>query len=151
MYIQVDDVTGSSIQQLIMEHLADMEKHSPPESIHALPVEELRVPEVTVWSVWDDNDLLGCGAIKELSEEHGEIKSMRTSSQHLRKGVARHVLTHLLQEAKKRGYKRMSLETGSMSSFDPARRLYESFDFQYCQPFGTYRKDPNSLFMTKEL
>lgn len=95
--------------------------------------------------------LLGCVAIKELSSEHGELKSMRTAAAHMRKGVAKHLLTHLLQEAKRRGYKRVSLETGAIAFFEPARKLYESFGFQYCPPFGSYQEDPNSLFMTKEL
>lgn len=128
-----------------------MKEHSPPESIHALPLDDLKKQDVTVWSVWDGEELLGCGAIKELSSEHGEIKSMRTAALHMRKGVARQMLTYLLQEAKQRGYTRVSLETGAMAFFEPARRLYESFGFQYCPPFGSYQEDPNSLFMTKEL
>lgn len=98
-----------------------------------------------------DNELLGCGALKELNSQHGEIKSMRTSSLHLRKGVAKRLLQHIIEEAQRLGYQRLSLETGSMDAFEPARRLYESFGFQYCQPFSDYTEDPNSVFMTKEL
>ncbi|BBP92719.1 hypothetical protein BsIDN1_63370 [Bacillus safensis] len=104
-----------------------------------------------MWSVRDGEELLGCGALKELSSEHGEIKSMRTAALHMRKGVARYMLNYLLQEAKRRGYTRVSLETGAMAFFEPARKLYESAGFQHCPPFGTYQEDPNSLFMTKEL
>ncbi|MCC9088335.1 GNAT family N-acetyltransferase [Bacillus pumilus] len=139
------------MDQLITGHVEEMKEHSPPESIHALPLDDLKKQDVTVWSVWDGEELLGCGAIKELSSEHGEIKSMRTAALHMRKGVARQMLTYLLQEAKQRGYTRVSLETGAMAFFEPARRLYESFGFQYCPPFGSYQEDPNSLFMTKEL
>ncbi|MDR0123780.1 GNAT family N-acetyltransferase [Bacillus zhangzhouensis] len=151
MYIQQDELTDGRIEQLITAHVEEMKEHSPPESIHALPLDDLKKQDVTVWSAWDGEELLGCGAIKELSSELGEIKSMRTAALHMRKGIARQMLTYLLQEAKQRGYTRVSLETGAMAFFEPARRLYESFGFQYCPPFGSYGEDPNSLFMTKEL
>ena len=151
MYIQQDELKDGQIEQLIKAHLEEMKKHSPPESIHALPLDDLKKKDVTVWSARDGEALLGCGAIKELSSEHGELKSMRTAAAYMRKGVAKHLLTHLLYEAKRRGYKRVSLETGAIAFFEPARRLYESFGFQYCPPFGSYQEDPNSLFMTKEL
>ncbi|MHC9082015.1 GNAT family N-acetyltransferase [Bacillus altitudinis] len=151
MYIQQDELKDGQIEQLIQAHLEEMKKHSPPESIHALSLDDLKKQDVTVWSARDGEVLLGCGAIKELSSEHGELKSMRTAAAHMRKGVAKHLLTHLLQEAKRRGYKRVSLETGAIAFFEPARKLYESFGFQYCPPFGSYQEDPNSLFMTKEL
>jgi putative acetyltransferase len=149
--IIVDDLTGPEVAQLLDEHLQNMAKHSPPESRHALNLEGLRKPEITFWSAWEDGHLLGCGALKELDEQHGEIKSMRTSSSHLRKGVAKRILQHILEEAKKRNYRRLSLETGSMAAFEPARRLYASFGFQYCQPFSDYIEDPNSVFMSMEL
>ncbi|WP_044640164.1 GNAT family N-acetyltransferase [Risungbinella massiliensis] len=151
MEIKVDDLTGSEIKELIGEHLRGMTLHSPPESIHALDLEALRRPEITFWSGWEQGELVGCGALKELEEQHGEIKSMRTSSSHLRKGVARRLLQHIIEEAKRRGYHRLSLETGSMDAFEPARKLYTSFGFQYCKPFSDYMEDPNSVFMTKEL
>ncbi|MFS3915078.1 GNAT family N-acetyltransferase [Bacillus australimaris] len=151
MYIQQDELTDGRIGQLITAHVEEMKEHSPPESIHALPLADLKKPDVTVWSVRDGEELLGCGALKELSNEHGEIKSMRTAAFHMRKGVARYMLNHLLQEAERRGYTRVSLETGAMAFFEPARRLYESVGFRYCPPFGSYEEDPNSLFMTKEL
>ncbi|WP_274361909.1 GNAT family N-acetyltransferase [Paenibacillus thermotolerans] len=151
MEIILDDVTGPEIAALINEHLQGMFEHSPPESVHALNLEGLRKPDVTFWSAWEQGQLLGCGALKELDREHGEIKSMRTSSAHLRKGVARAVLAHIIEEAKRRGYRRLSLETGSMDAFIPARKLYESFGFQYCGPFADYVEDPNSAFMTMEL
>ncbi|UFT98325.1 GNAT family N-acetyltransferase [Radiobacillus kanasensis] len=151
MEIVVDDLKGPEVAQLIFDHLQNMTEHSPPESIHALDLGELRKPEITFWSAWDGKDLMGCGAIKELNPQHGEIKSMRTSPSHLRKGVARKLLQHIIDESKKRGYERLSLETGSMKAFQPARKLYESFGFEYCEPFGDYTKDPNSMFMTKKL
>jgi len=151
MEIKVDDLTGEAIARLLVEHLANMAENSPPESIHALNLEQLRQPEITFWSVWKDSELLGCGALKELSPRHGEIKSMRTVSKHRRKGVGAKMLEHILNEAKRRKYSRLSLETGSMDAFAPAHRLYEKFGFKECGPFADYIEDPNSRFMTKEL
>lgn len=128
-----------------------MHQHSPPESVHALPIDQLRSPDITFWSAWADGELLGCGALKQLDAQDGEIKSMRTASRHLRKGVGCALLHHIIGEAERRGYVRLSLETGSMIAFEPARRLYAAAGFSYCGPFANYRLDPNSVFMTKEL
>src|SRR5438094_129248 len=114
-------------------------------------VAQLRAPDITMWAAWEDGELLGCAALKELDREHGEIKSMRTSSRHLRKGVATALLRHLLAEAKRRSYRRLSLETGSMAAFAPARELYARFGFKPCGPFADYIEDPNSVFMTRTL
>ncbi len=133
------------------EHMAQMRRQSPPESVHALPIEGLRRPEVTFWSIWEDGELLGCGALKELDALHGEIKSMRTVARHLRKGVATAMLNHILEEARRRGYRCLSLETGVQPAFEPARRLYERTGFSSCGPFADYTDDPNSVFMTKEI
>jgi putative acetyltransferase len=151
LQIKLDDLTGSEVAALIGEHLQGMALHSPPESVHALSLEGLKKPEITFWSAWEQNELVGCGALKELDSEHGEVKSMRASSSHLRKGIAKRLLEYIIEEAKRRGYQRLSLETGSMDAFEPARRLYASFGFQYCKPFSDYMEDPNSVFMTKEL
>jgi putative acetyltransferase len=125
--------------------------HSPPESVHALDLEALRKPDITFWSVWQDSELMGCGAIRELDSRHGEIKSMRTASLHLRKSVAATLMHHILEEAKRRSYERLSLETGSMDAFAPARKLYASFGFKPCGPFANYVEDPYSVFMTREM
>ncbi|WNF23384.1 GNAT family N-acetyltransferase [Mesobacillus jeotgali] len=151
MNIIVDDLTGSAVVSLIGEHLQGMELHSPPESIHALGLDELKKPEITFWTIWEGEQLMGCGALKELDSQHGELKSMRTSSAHLRKGVAQAMLEHIITEARERGYSRLSLETGSMEAFIPARKLYEKYGFVYCPPFGNYSEDLNSVFMTMEL
>ncbi|MFB5676634.1 GNAT family N-acetyltransferase [Paenibacillus terreus] len=151
MDIIKDDLSGPDIIALIGEHLQDMHLTSPPESVHALDLDGLKKPEVTFWSVWEENQLLGCGALKKLDPLHGEVKSMRTAARHLRKGVARQMLAHIIEESKGRGYERISLETGSMEAFAPARKLYESFGFEYCGPFADYIEDPNSVFMTKTL
>ena len=151
MHIERDDLSQPEIAELLKEHLVSMSVHSPPESVHALPIEGLRSPDITFWSVWENGELLGCGALKELDPRHGEIKSMRTVSRYLRKGVARAVLNHIIEQAKQRGYRRLSLETGSMAAFEPARQLYERAGFTYRQPFADYVKDPNSVFMTMAL
>lgn len=149
--IKLDDLTGPEVTSLIGEHLQGMALHSPSESVHALNLQGLKKPDITFWSAWEQDQLVGCGALKELDGQHGEVKSMRTSSSHLRKGVAKRVLAHIIDEAKRRNYQRISLETGSMEAFEPARKLYESFGFQYCRPFSDYIEDPNSVFMTVEL
>jgi putative acetyltransferase len=151
MNIKIDDLQGSEIYELLQEHLQSMALHSPPESVHALDIEALRKPDITFWTVWESGELLGCGALKELDSQHAEIKSMRTSSLHLRKGVAKNLLNHILEEAKRRGYSRLSLETGSMEAFEPARKLYANFGFTYCEPFADYVEDPYSVFMTRAL
>ena len=151
MEIKVDDLTSPEIVALLSEHLESMYSHSPPESVHALPIEKLREPDITFFSVWESGELMGCGALKELDPQHGEIKSMRTVSKHLRKGVGRAVLQHMIEEGKRRGYTRMSLETGSMAAFEPARKMYERVGFNYCPPFADYIEDLNSVFMTMKL
>ena len=151
MRIQIDDLTGPEIHALLEEHLANMYELSPPESVHALDLSKLRSPDITFWTAWDASQLLGCGALRELTRKHGEVKSMRTPKGLRRKGAARAVLEHIIGEARSRGYQRLSLETGSQPGFEPARTLYRSFGFTPCGPFGDYRDDPNSFFMTLAL
>jgi putative acetyltransferase len=151
MEIKIDDLSSPKIADFLTEHLQNMAENSPPESIHALPLEQLRKPDITFWSVWSEGELLGCGALKELDKQHGEIKSMRTASAHRRKGVAATLLEYILDEAKRRDYKRVSLETGSMEAFVPARQLYARFGFRACGPFADYVEDPNSVFMTIDI
>jgi putative acetyltransferase len=149
--IRRDDLSGPEIRALLDEHLRDMHSISPPESVHALDLDGLRQPEITFWTVWSGGELLGCGALKELNPAHGEIKSMRTALAHRRRGVGQFVLAHIIGEAKRRGYARLSLETGSEPPFESARKLYESFSFVYVPPFEGYVEDPNSVFMSKLL
>lgn len=149
MDIRIDDLRSPAVAALLQEHLDDMAVHSPPESIHALDLERLRRPEITFWTVWEDGELLGCGAIRQLDATHGEIKSMRTSNRHRRKGVAALMLQHILDEAARRGYQHLSLETGAPAAFEPARQLYARFGFAYCGPFGDYVEDSYSVFMSR--
>ena len=151
MRIREDDLTGVEIANLLREHLRCMHVHSPPESAHALDLEALRSPDITFWTARDKDELLGCGALKELDPQHGEIKSMRTATAHLGKDIGSRILKHIIVEAKRRSYSRLSLETGSMDAFAPARALYIRFGFEYRGPFGDYIEDPNSVFMTLKL
>lgn len=146
-----DDLQGVAVVNLLHEHLRDCHASSPPGSVHALDLAALRAPGITFWSAWDAGELLGCGALRELDPAHGEIKSMRTATAHLRRGVAAAMLAHIIAEASRRGYRRLSLETGSMAAFEPARRLYAQHGFVECAPFPPYRDDPHSTFMTLEL
>lgn len=151
MEIRVDDLRGSAIAALLQEHLDSMHALSPPESVHALDLDALRQPHITFWTAWDDAELLGCGALKRLDASHSELKSMRTARAHLRKGVARAVLLHILNHARAQGMVRVSLETGSAPAFAPARQLYANEGFVECGPFEGYDPDPHSVFMTLAL
>jgi putative acetyltransferase len=147
--IEVDDPTRADVVRLLEEHLADMYATSPPESVHALDPGALATAEITFWTVRGDGLLLGCGALKELSPEQGEIKSMRTTVAARGRGVATRMLTHILDTAAGRRYTTLNLETGTQDFFAPARRLYARHGFVECPPFGDYRPDPNSVFMTR--
>ncbi len=146
--VVVDDLTGTEIQALLAAHHAEMADTTPACSMHALDLTALRDPAVTVWSAWSGDDLVGCGALKELDAEHAEIKSMRTAEGHTGRGVAAAVLAHLVAAARERGYRRLSLETGAEDFFAPARRLYLRHGFTACGPFGTYTEDPLSRYFT---
>jgi len=149
--IIADDLCGSEIANLLNEHMSDMLATSPPESVHALDLDKLKQPEISFWSVYQGEELVGCGALKELSSSHAEIKSMRTANAHRGKGVASTMLQHIIAIAKQRGYQQLSLETGSMDYFNPARNMYRKYGFQSCPPFADYVEDPNSVFMQLNL
>ena len=151
MDIRIDDLQGSAVQALLQTHLDAMYEQSPPESVHALDLAALRHPSITFWTAWEGDALLGCGALKQHSADHGELKSMRTASAHLRKGVARVILRHIESAARANGIQRISLETGPHAPFVAAQKLYTSEGFVECEPFADYVLDPYSLFMTKAL
>ena len=151
MRIEPDDLTRQAVRELISEHLTDMHATSPAESVHALDHTGLREPGVSFWTSWSGDTLLGCAALKELSPDEGEIKAMRTRPEARGRGVAGHLLAFLLDEARRRHYRSVSLETGSEDFFAPARRLYARHGFTPCPPFADYRLDPNSVFMTLDL
>ena len=151
MQITVDDLTDPAVVALLQDHLAQLRAESPPESTHALDLDGLRSPTVTLWAARDGAEVLGCGALAELGPGHGEVKSMRTAPAAQRRGVARAVLAEVIAEARRRGLSRLSLETGSTDFFAPARALYAAYGFSECGPFGGYRPDLHSNFMTLEL
>ena len=151
MQIEIDDPARPDVLALLEEHLRHMHELSPPESVHALDVSGLKGPDITFWTVRDAGQLLGCGALKQLSPVHGEIKSMRTPSALRGRGAGRAVLDHILSAARQRGYTRLSLETGPAATFGAAHALYASAGFQECGPFGDYKLDPYSVFMTLDL
>ena len=151
MDIQVGKLRSKEVVSLLQEHHEDMLQHSPAESVHALDLSALEEPSISFWSLWINQELAGIGALKELDKEHGEIKSMRTSSKHLRKGVADMLLAHIIKQSKIRSYKTLSLETGTANAFLPAQKLYNKFGFEECKPFSNYIEDPYSLFMSKSI
>lgn len=151
MQIQLDDPHRDDVLALLEEHLADMYATSPPESVHALDPAALALPGVSFWTARDDGLLLGCVALKRLSDDHAELKSMRTATAARRRGVAGRLLDHVLTTSRQRGHRRISLETGAEDYFAPARTLYAARGFTECGPFEGYVLDPNSVFLTLAL
>lgn len=146
-----DDLSGAAIRALLEQHFAGMLANSPAGSCHFLDFDGLNAADVTFWSIHQADALAGCGALKMLDAAHGEIKSMRTADAFLRRGVAAHMLDHIIAEAHGRGLKRLSLETGSGAAFEPAIALYRRYGFGDCAPFADYQPDPFSRFMTRAL
>lgn len=151
MNIRKDDLTGEEIANFLREHLENMHQISPPESIHALAIDGLRSPDITFWSAWEGDELVGCGALKELDAKSGEVKSMRTAVARRRAGIGSRMLEHILEEARRRAYTHLYLETGAQPKFAPARALYVRYGFEYRGPFADYTDDPNSVFLVKKL
>lgn len=151
MDIRVDPLESDEIKRLLTEHLEDMFGASPAESVHALDLTALKQPNITFWSVWENDELLGCGALKSLDAKHAEIKSMRTTPLARGRGVASKLLTHILDHAKTQGFQNISLETGPQDFFAAARKLYSKHGFNKCGPFADYKPDPFSVFMTRSL
>ena len=149
--INEDDLSGAEVQALVAYHLAEMHKNSPAESVHALPADKLRDPEVTFWSAWVNGELAAMGAMKQLDATHGELKSMRAAPRWRGKGLGEAMLLHLIGEARARGYAQLSLETGSGGPFEPALGLYRKHGFTDCGPFAHYSNDPFSTFVTLAL
>ena len=151
MRIDIDDLTRPEVLALLNEHLTSMHRLSPPGSVHALDVSKLKSPDITFWTAWSGDLLMGCAALKQLTPTHGEVKSMRTPQARRGQGAARRLLEHVVGVAKSRNYARLSLETGAQEAFLPAQTLYGSFGFTHCGPFGNYKDDPNSVFMSLQL
>lgn len=149
--LRVDDLTGEPTRRLIERHLQGMHANSPAESVHAFDIDKLKDASVTFWSAWRGDEIAGCGALKQLTATSGEIKSMRVADAYLGQGVGRIMLEHIMAQARARGMTSLWLETGSAPAFLPALKLYESAGFVRCGPFGTYKPDPFSIFMTRTL
>jgi putative acetyltransferase len=147
----VDDLSGREIAEFLDEHVRQMREITPLESKYALDLDGLRQPEITFWSVVDGDTLVGCGALKRLDATHAEVKSMRTAPARQRSGVASLLLAHIVSEARRTGFARLSLETGTADFFQPARNLYEKLGFAYCEPFAEYEPGPHNVFMTRAL
>jgi putative acetyltransferase len=147
MRIEIDDLSRPAIHALLSEHLAHMYELSPPEQVFALDLSKLKSPDITFWSAWDDELLLGCGALKELTPRQGEIKSMRTPAKLRGRGAGRALLQQIIETARQRRYDSLSLETGTHPEFLSAQQLYKSAGFQVSGPFANYKEDPHSLFM----
>ncbi len=146
-----DDLAGAPVAALLRYHLEQMHLNSPPGSVFAFDIDRLRAPDVTFWTAWEGDALLGCGAVKHLDAESGEIKSMRTAPEHLRKGVAAALLDHIITVARERDYRRLSLETGSGPAFDPALALYRRRGFVDGAAFGDYERTDFNQFLHLEL
>lgn len=149
--IRIDDLENEDVKKLVNQHVQKMVEGSPIESVHALNLDRLKGDDITFYTLWINNNLAGCRALKQLDGSHGEIKSMRTHENYLKLGVAQAILSHIISVAKNRGYSRLSLETGTSSSFIPAHNLYKKNGFTICEPFSDYFEDKNSYFMKKEL
>ncbi len=151
LVIRPDDLSGQPTRDLIARHLRGMHENTPPESVHAFDIDKLKDPSVTFWSAWMGDEIAGCGALKVLTGDKGEIKSMRVADKFLGKGVGRAILEHIMAEARRRGMKSLWLETGSSAAFKPALSLYASNGFKRCGPFEGYTDDPFSIFMTRSI
>lgn len=151
MQIEIDDLSRPAVHALLSEHLANMYELSPPAQVFALDLSKLKSADITFWTVWESNQLLGCGALKQLAADHGEVKSMRTPTKLRGRGAGNAVLARIIETAKQRGYRRLSLETGTHPAFLPAQQLYRKAGFQECGPFADYKEDPHSLFMELRL
>ena len=149
--ISLDDPRAPDVRLLLATHLTFARAPTPPEDAHALDVDGLLDPSVTFLSFRRDGVLLAVGALKRLDEEHAEVKSMHTVSAARRQGIGRRMIEHLIAVARDAGYRRLSLETGSMAEFAPARALYASVGFEVCEPFGEYRASPNSTYMAIDI
>lgn len=147
--IHEGELDHEDVRDLLTQHFAEMRAGSPPEACHVLPIDGLRAPEISFYTIREGGVLLGCGALKTLSSDHGEVKSMRTADAALGRGVGQAMLDHLLATARQRGMRRVSLETGSTEQFAAANRLYEKNGFQRSGPFGDYPDTPWTYFYTK--
>ena len=139
------------VNSLLTKHFIELRSVSPEGSAHVLDIPGLKISSIKFWSLWDNNQLIGCGALKFLSNTHGEFKSIRVADKHRKKGMGEKIISHLITEAKKIGIKKLSIETGAGEFFLPARKLFKKFGFKACKPFAHYKEDPNSCYFDLEI
>ena len=139
------------VNELLKKHFIELRAASPEGSAHVLDIPGLQVPSIKFWSLWENENLLGCGALKFLEENHGEFKSIRVHDNFRKQGNGIKIIKHLIEEAKKLDIKRVSIETGAGSFFNPARKLFRNCNFEPCEPFAHYKKDINSIYLTKQI
>ena len=139
------------VNELLTKHFIELRSVSPDDSCHVLDIEGLKHPTIKFWSFWDNNQLIGCGALKFIDKSHGEFKSIRIEDKYRRKGMSSEIISHLIEQAKKNGIKKLSIETGAGKFFEPARKLFKKFGFKTCDPFANYKEDPNSCYFNLEI
>ena len=137
------------VNELLTEHFKELKAASPKGSAHVLDIPGLKNPSIKFWSLWENEKLIGCGALKFLENKHGEFKSIRIHNNFRNKGYGMKIINHLTYEAKKLGIKRISIETGAGKFFEPARKLFKKCNFEVCEPFAHYKEDKNSIYLTK--
>jgi putative acetyltransferase len=142
---------NSEVNDLLKKHFIELRSVSPAGSTHVLDIDGLKDPSIKFWSLWEDNKLIGCGALKFLEKEHGEFKSIRVADEFRKKGIGERIINHLIEEAKKLEISKLSIETGAGEFFAPARKLFNKFGFKKSEPFAHYKVDPNSCYFTLDL
>ena len=142
---------NDQVNELLIKHFTELRSVSPDDSCHVLDIQGLKDSSIKFWSFWDEKDLVGCGALKFIDNYHGEFKSIRVADTFRGKGVGKKIISHLIDQAKKIGIKKLSIETGAGEFFAPARKLFEKFGFKPCKPFDHYKEDPNSCYFNLEI
>ena len=145
------DFENSEVNELLNKHFIELRSVSPKGSAHVLDIEGLKDKSIKFWSLWDNNELIGCGALKFLEKNHGEFKSIRVADKFRRSGIGEKIIEHLIEESKKLEISKLSIETGAGDFFIPARKLFSKFGFKKCIPFAHYKEDPNSCYYTLDL
>ena len=138
--------SNSKVDELLKKHFIELRSVSPEGSSHVLDIPGLKDPSIRFWSLWDEEELIGCGALKTLEPDHGEFKSIRVADKFRKMKIGQKIISHLIDKSKQLGFKKLSVETGSGEFFAPARKLFEGFGFKTCKPFAHYKEDPNSCY-----
>ena len=144
-----DNFDHPEVNELLTKHFIELRAASPEGSAHVLDIPGLKVPSIKFWSLWEEKQLMGCGALKFIDKNHGEFKSIRVHDKFRNKGMGIKIINHLIEEAQKLNIKRISIETGAGDFFEPARKLFHKCEFQPCEPFAHYKEDKNSIYLTK--